>query len=354
MTWTTVCDLPMTDYDDHRVLDSTEFRNHADLLGNAQPGAGYVAFADPGAQLEVPVRDDSLARMSALRVQVLVKPGPITRRFNLVEGWMSFAVVIQADGRLAAAVYDGQQWIGPTSVVTVASGQWARVMFEYDGVSIATLTLDGNTVGSRLDMPAGIRSPQQVITLGHWPRGDDRYTLEGDLGHVRIEKRDIEEYWRDALQNALCRRRLSGRQAAALKQIEAILTAMEPAERQRRWACAVAQAERLRQFLHDLRTSNPREVVHLRRLGDQLRAAWCGTFDPVAAQAALLEYFRHLSGGDPQSPRLRAALQEFLDLSQMCAGEPDRTDQRLRELGAVLFPELESYDARLREIADSV
>ncbi len=220
MSWTTVCDLPMKAYQANRALDASLYHNDATALGAVATHSGYVTFGSLDAQLEVQVRDESLARFAALRVQALVRPAPITRRFNLVEGWMSFALVIQDDGRLIASIYDGQNWEGLDSGATrVEPGQWARVSFEYDGVSIASIGLDGVTVASRLDMPAGIRQPQQVIALGHWPRGDGRYTLAGDLGHVRIEKRDDEDYWRDAAHTAFCRRHLSPEQADALDEL---------------------------------------------------------------------------------------------------------------------------------------
>jgi len=267
---------------------------------------------------------------------------------------MSFAVMIEANGQLAATVYDGQQWIGPNSgAVTLAPNRWSRVMFEFDGVSIATLWIDGALVGSKLDMPVAIRAPQQVIALGHWPRGDGRYTLAGALGHVRIEKRDVEDYWRDAMTTALCRRRLTGEQANALKEIEALVAGMDPLDAARLRACAQAQAERLRAFLHTLRTADPRDVAHLRRLGERLRAAWCCTFNRVAARDALLEYFRATSDGAGAERRAQDAVEEFIDISEMCAW-PGRVAERVRELGVVLFPELVDFRTDLHDIADSV
>lgn len=354
MSWTTVCDLRMSDYAGGQVVDSTDFHNNGVILGGATPASGLVTFAGPDDQIEVPVRDASLGEFAALRVQALVKPGPIVHRYNIAEGWMSFALMIEANGQLAATVYDGHQWIGPNSgSAAIASDRWSRVMFEFDGVSIASLWIDGALVGSRFDMPVAIRPPHQVIALGHWPRGDGRYTLVGSLGHFRIEKRNVEDFWRDALGTALCRRRLSGAQANALKEIEALVAEMDPIAAARLRTCAQAQSERMRALVHTLRTGNPRDVAHLRRLGDRLRGAWCCTFDRVAARDALLEYFRAVSDGAGPERSIEDVLEEFIAISEMCAG-PGRVADRVRELGGVLFPELTAFRTDLRDIADSI
>jgi hypothetical protein len=194
-----------------------------------------------------------------------------------------------------------------------------------------------------------------VIALGHWPRGDDRYTFAGDLGHVRIEKRDYEDYGRDALRTAFCRRRLSPEQAEALRELRFLMSTMASEERERFLACAKTKSERIRRFLHNLRSWDRREVARLRSLGDRLRAAWCCTFDAPAAYAALLDYFRAVSGapGSSERARFRAALDEFFDIAYMCSW-PGQPYQRMRELGAILFPELGSFETDLRVIADSV
>lgn len=267
---------------------------------------------------------------------------------------MSFALFIESDGRLIATVFDGQNWIAVDSgTKTVSPNEWSSVMFEYDGVSIASLSLNDAVVGSRLDMPVGIRAPQQVISMGHWPRGDGRYTFVGDLGPIRIEKRDVDDFMQDAWATALCRRRLTAEQANAINELVALTEAMDPAEVARLRACAQAQSQRIRELLHELRTFNPRHLVYLRTLGDRLRSAWCCSFDRVAARSALLDYFRLVSGGDPADARLRAWIEEFLDLADMCTFSGKEYD-RVRELGAILFPELASYEADLRDIADSV
>lgn len=356
MSWTIVCDLQMNSYQGNRVLDASKYNNDANIMGVIQQQSGYASFGSLDAQLEVPVRDESLGRFEALRVQALFRSSQITRRFNLVEGWMSFALVIRDDGRLSGTIYDGQNWIEVESgAARVTPGQWSRALFEYDGVSIASLQLNGATVGSRLDMPVGIRQPNQVITLGHWPRGDNRYTFAGDLGHVRIEKRDYEDYGRDAMRIAFCRRRLSPEQAESLRELQLLISTMAPEQRDRVIACAKARSERTRLLLNKLRSLDRREVVRLRSLGERLRKAWCCRFDVPETHAALLEYFRAISGSpdSPERARFRALVDEFFEIAFMCSW-PGHPYERIRELCAILFPELVSFETDLRVIADSL
>ncbi len=356
MSWTTVCDLPMTRYDANRVTDETNFQNHAVIRGSVAQRPGYVSFQGDDAQLEIPVRDDSLQRFAALRVQALVRPEAITRRYNIVEGWMSFAFFIESDGRLVAGVYDGQRWVGPESgTTTVPANRWSRVAFQHDGVSHGFLTLDGNVVGRSNDMPPVVHQPQQVIALGHWPRGDGRYTFRGRLGHVRIERRDYEDFWRDAMATAFCERRLSPRQADAVREIFHIFDSLDSKEKERLRVCAAAQSERLRKLLHDLRGRGRRDRVRLRQLGDRLRSAWCCIADEAAIRDGLREYFESVSGppGSDDARFFREAFEEFVDISRMCAWQGQPYD-RIRELASILLPELRTAEADLRDIAASI
>ncbi len=356
MSWTTVCDLPMTRYDGDRVTDASRCGNDAIIRGSVERGPGYLRFRSDDDALEVPVRDDSLQRFAALRIQALVRPETITRRYNIVEGWMSFAFLIESDGRLVATVYDGQRWVGPDSgTTTVPANRWSRVAFQHDGVSHAFLTLDGNVVGRSHDMPPVMHQPRQVIAVGHWPRGDGRYTFRGRLGHVRIERRDYEDFWRDAMATAFCQRRLTPRQADAIREIFHLFDGLDTAEKERLRACAAAQSERLRRLLHRLRGRGRRETVRLRQLGDRLREAWCCIADEAAIREALREYFQSISGppGSEEARFFREVLEEFVDISRMCARQGQPYD-RMGELASILLPELRTAEADLRDIAASL
>lgn len=349
MSWTTVCDFPMTTYRSNQILDTTDFHNNANLLGDINTHSEYVTFQGADAQLEVPVLNDSLSRFAALRIQAFVRPRTVTHRYNIVEGWMSFAFFIESDGRLIATIYDGNKWIGPDSgSTTVPANKWSRISFEYDGISIAKLKIDGKIVGSRLDMPYMMRQPQQVITLGHWPRRDDRYTFQGDLGHIRIERRDYEDIWRDAMQTAFCKRHLTSAQANAKREIEYLFTTLDPSKQEHLRECAIKQMEHMRQFMNKLRGIGPREVAHLRQLGDRLRAAWCCSLDISEVRKSLLNYFKSISDKLESKENLGTLVEEFFTISNMCVLEGYPYD-RIRELSFIVFPDLRSSEMELRE-----
>lgn len=356
MGWTTVCDLPMDSFQANRVLDTTEFNNHATIQGNIETRQGYVRYQGSDAQLEIPVANDSLARFAALRIQALIRPKTITRRFNIAEGWMSFAFIIESDGRLRGTIYDGHNWIGPDSgAKTIPPNEWSRVSFEYDGVSIGQLTINEEIVGRRLDMSPGLAQPQQVISLGHWPRGDGRYTLEGDLGHVRIDRRDHDNYLRDALAMALCKRRLSPRQAAAMQEIDLLAKSVDQAQIEEIMQCFMEQCKRMRVFLHNLRSWTTGREGNLQLLAKKLRAAWCCSYNASEAENALYTFF-HANAGQPGSQerqRFLDAVEEFLQISTQCRWEGEPFD-RIRELCLIIWPELAHFETDLLEFSQLI
>ncbi len=140
-----------------------------------------------------------------------------------------------------------------------------------------------------------------------------------------------------------------------MREIEFLTRSMDPQQREQLRRCAEAQSERMRAFVRKLRGLHPREAVRLRLLAERLRAAWCCSFDAPAARAALLEYFRSIAGqpGSADDQRFHDLVDEFIDISKMCApiGQPY---DRIRQLSAVLFPELRSFETDLRDIAEAV
>jgi hypothetical protein len=352
MSWTIVCDLPMNLYHGNQILDTTDFQNNADILGSIVTHKGYVTFKGGDAQLEVPVHNDSLSKFSAIRVQALIRPSKIMNRYNIVEGWMSFAFIIGSNGRLAGTIYDGQDWIGPDSGTSdIRPNVWSRVSFEYDGISIAKLSINGSRVGIKQDMPSGMRQPQQVITLGHWPRGDGRYTLQGDLGHVRIERRSPEDYWRDAIHIALCQRSLSPLQADAMREIHYLAGTIDPAEREQLIACAKEQSDQLNKFIHQLREWSRGAPSRLHKLARTLRKSWCCFYNAPAIHEVLVEYFKELNSQN--NSRLSSALADFYKISSMCVRKGYPYD-RIRELCLVVWPELRTFEMDLNDIAQQV
>ncbi len=356
MSWTTVCDLPFTSYQSTLALDATSFHNNAQLMGSIAPQRTYVTFQHPDDQVVIPVKDESLQRFTCLNVEAAIFPTPSTHRLNIVEGWMSFALIIEADRRLIGSIYDGHNWVMVTSGSTlVPFNQWSSVSFPYDGVCIGRLMLNGTNVGSNINMPTGMRQPHQNITIGHWPSGDSRYTFTGHIGHVRIERRDYEDFWRDTMQNMLCHRKLAPRQVAAMRELIAITRSLDPITLESLRECAMARSEKLLQFFHGLRAGNMRAIAVQRQLGDRLRGAWCCGPDVLSIKHSLLDFFRS-QAGQPESPeraQFMSALNGFLEISTMCNRTGPPFD-RMRELLLIIIPELAFMQVELEQLIEHI
>ena len=353
MTWTIVCDLPMKSYQGNQALDATSYHNHGNVIGSVNQNYACVNFYADDGEVEIPITNDSLNKFTALRIQALIKPEAIVRRYNIVEGWMSFAFVIEADGRLHGTIYDGQNWDGVDSGNTkVPANQWSRVGFEYDGVSYGKIMLNGNIVGTSLALPTGMRQPQQVITLGHWPRGDHRYTFKGAIGHVRIEKRDFEDFWRDAMATAFCRKPLTAHQTAALRELEFILKHLDEKEALAIKRCAAKQSELIIEWMNKIRSLIPRGYYSLRKLGVELREAWCCIPNIDKIRIILLHFIRSIKDQADQVEleKFMALLEEFFKIAHLCQRKGKPYD-RINELMKILFPELDEWETAIREIA---
>jgi hypothetical protein len=76
--------------------------------------------------------------------------------------------------------------------------------------------------------------------------------------------------------------------------------------------------------------------------------------DGNAIIETLLEYFGELAGdSDEERKRFNALIEEFFNISKMCAWEGEPFD-RIRSLIQIAFPELNTFEADLREIVNAV
>ncbi|MCB1489826.1 MAG: LamG domain-containing protein [Bauldia sp.] len=355
MSWTTVIDLPMRRFDGGRTLDHTRFGNHADLLGGPTPFQGYVRLAGGNDQLEVPVGGDSLQRFAGLRIEARIRPTALPHRLNIVEGFMAFAFMVEANGHLSATIYDGQNWVAVDANQPVPLNQWSSVVFEYDGVCIGRLHQDGTVVGTRLDMPIGMRQPQQVITIGHWPRADHRYSFQGDVGHVRIDRRDHEDAWRDALAGMLCGCQMTPRQAAAVAEMTDILRDMDARRLAELADCLKARHERMRALVRKVRAGNARTIARYRGIGEAMRDAWCCGPGIGLAKKELLGGLLGIAGppGSERREEYLSEVKELFDIGALCQMQGPEFD-RLRELMRVLVPRLADGDRQFRDLLDAV
>ncbi len=356
MSWTTVCNLPFTDYKAGNALDTTQFHNDTVIADSVATHDGYVTFQNPNDHLFIPIRDNSLQRFTGLRINARINPRPVSRRLNIVEGWMSFAFLIETGQRLVGSIYDGQNWIVVTSNPGVVPfNEWSQVSFEYDGICVGILTLNGKKVGENLQMPVGMRQPQQKITIGQWPDRVGQYTFAGHIGRIMIDKRDYEDIWREAVGAMLCDRRLSPKQASAARELIERVNSLDTKTLQKVRQYAQAQWQILRKFLHNFRAGNKRNIVAHQKFGDELLAAWCCTADITLVKQVTLKYLEDLAG-DGKSPE-REQLEEFksaisdLEREFDLSGEPF---DKLRELLLIVAPELAFLENEIKQVMQMI
>lgn len=356
MIWTTVCDLPFLNYQPNLAIDTSDFKNNAQILGNVLTHNKYVTLKNPDDQLVIPVKDDSLQRFTALKIEAIINPTSIPHRLNIVEGWMSFAFFIESNQKLTATIYDGKNWVQITSIATlVPLNQWSRVSFSYDGVCIGRLTIDSKTIGTNINMPLGMRQPQQNITIGHWPSGDSRYTFIGDIGHVRIDRRDYEDFWKGAVLNLFCNRHLDARQADALKELLALMDLIDPKAKEALRKCVKERSDKLLELFRTLRAGNMQNIATQKQLGNALRNAWCCKLNIPKAKQTLLDLLKRMAGPPDSRARkqFKKTLEEFLKLSSMCQKKGYPYD-RMRELIIIALPELSLLQIEVEQLIQNI
>ena len=133
----------------------------------------------------------TLAKMRAVRTAVRFRWEPNGhRRFNLIEGYLSFALVIDGDNSLHGTIHQrGGGWPGAKSAAGVVQpGVWHEAVFVHDGFSACRVELDGTTVAESFDVPgpmSGVEAPYG-IAIGHWPDPGDQYSFVGEMSDVHV------------------------------------------------------------------------------------------------------------------------------------------------------------------------
>lgn len=183
-------------YERGSAFDLSENGNHGHLTS---VGAGSGAFEGSlrftGGPSRVDVRPHpTLAAMRsiAVRARFFLDPQGGAHRHNLVEGHLSFALLVESNGALTGSILDATgTWRAPqTSPGAVTNRVWHEAAMFHDGISHARLFLDGTLAAERFDIPGPIRDVANFgLAIGHWPDPDDRYTLEGHIDDVKV--------WRD-------------------------------------------------------------------------------------------------------------------------------------------------------------
>lgn len=181
-------------YERRLAFDVSEHGNHGRSAA-VFSGTGEFAssFRFTGGPSRVSIRPSpTLQQLRSLRVRVRfvhLPSAPGTRRHNLVEGHVSFALFVNPDGSLQGTIVqrDGT-WDGVRTVAGVVQpNQWCVVELDHDSLSHLRLFVNGVKLAERFDIEGPVRSVgPNGVAVGHWPEPDDRYTFEGWIDDVRL------------------------------------------------------------------------------------------------------------------------------------------------------------------------
>lgn len=174
------------------AVDVSDNGNHGEIT-RAYPSSSGSAleFDSPSSRVQVPP-SDSLKRFRSIRARVRFRLDPDAspdRRYNLMEGHLSFALYVTPDFTLKGTIYDNyRNWRGPTSDAgAVEPGRWHTAELTYvDSAARVDLRLDGKLVGSKQGVAGPVRPVGDLgVSIGIWPDAD-RYALDGKLDDAKL------------------------------------------------------------------------------------------------------------------------------------------------------------------------
>lgn len=185
------------------VLHQTYTRNVAvDASGYSNNGIPVLVtasfpgfnFAQPGSRINVNP-SPSLSGLSCINLEVTFKLTPLgaTHRYNLAEGFESFALYVNPDFSLSGTIFDAtSNWTGASSAPAVVStGKTHVAALQSDGINMVRILLDGKIVGTNYSVSGQVRSIGALgLAIGHWPNPSNQYAFEGELFEVLLQKYD--------------------------------------------------------------------------------------------------------------------------------------------------------------------
>lgn len=183
------------DYRGGEALDLSGNDNHGRLshpssAEGRNPGTTALCF-DGNNDRVIAFPSESLTDLGAIRVSAWIWVQEVGKRRNLLEGFLSFAFMIEEDNSLQAKVYDGTKWDGIwTPPNTVPLKEWIEVQFIYDGIDTIALCLNDELIARRYRHLGRVQSVAWPfgLNIGAWPDANS-YSFMGKIDEVKL--------WRD-------------------------------------------------------------------------------------------------------------------------------------------------------------
>jgi len=164
-----------------------------------EEGSGSLGFTTPACRVKL--RPAAVfKKLTALKVEMVVRLTALGQRRNLIEGDSSFAFFIHPDGSLWGTSKGRETPGGPLDFygtntafpggAVVPLNQWVTLTFMHDGFSTIQVAMDGNVVAARTDLYSPILPVGGYgVHIGNWPAGDS-YPFVGDIDDVKIWRWD--------------------------------------------------------------------------------------------------------------------------------------------------------------------
>ena len=208
-------------YANGMAFDLSGYRNHGlpyDVFQAPAPYSPSFAYTEPDSRVVVNP-SASLQDLIAVRAVVtfdLDPAGGITRRYNLIEGHLCFALYVNADGSLSGTILD-------------SAGQWRRPERAQPRLHWELApSRDPPRRGQPVPDPARRRSCRDLlerpgpvgsvgpngIAIGHWPEPSGQYTFAGNIRESWVYKYDPAEAAKGLLDNCCCERNAALDEAA--------------------------------------------------------------------------------------------------------------------------------------------
>jgi hypothetical protein len=119
----------------------------------------------------------ALTDLGGARISAWLRVDEVVGRHTIIEGYLAFALFIDADRSIGGTVYNGFDWGGVRSSPDVVPlGEWLHVAFTYDGIDTATIHLNRELRAheySPFGPMLGVQWPYG-ISVGAWPDADKR------------------------------------------------------------------------------------------------------------------------------------------------------------------------------------
>ena len=161
---------------------------------NVTPASPGFAFPKTNGRINISPAP-SLSELECIRaaVRFTLVPLGVPHRYNLLEGFESFALFINPDLSVSGTILDASsQWTGATSTPNIVSpGQQHSAVLDCDGINMVRLWLDGVVVAETYTVAGAVRGIGAYgLTVGHWPDPPDKYSFEGTIFDVLLQKYD--------------------------------------------------------------------------------------------------------------------------------------------------------------------